>query len=143
MKKNQSNKIDEDIIKIREVSSTPIDLHIISKYPSKYDDFLKRNKIEYVTYQYENIEEEFVINPIKQTQYGLAITSHTSIDSFEDATDISTETDRIVKANFSISVRGYLIQKDFNYETLQKKDISVKKVVVREGSRTLDIDDVF
>ena len=67
----------------------------------------------------------------------------TSIDSFEDATDISTDTDRIVKANFSISVRGYLIQKDFNYETLQKKDISVKKVVVKEGSRTLDIDDVF
>ena len=67
----------------------------------------------------------------------------TSIDSFEDATDISTDTDRIVKANFSISVRGYLIQKDFNYETLQKKDVSVKKVVVREGSRTLDIDDVF
>ena len=33
--------------------------------------------------RYENIEEEFVINPIKQTQYGLAITSNTSIDSFE------------------------------------------------------------
>ncbi|MEC7878538.1 MAG: CBS domain-containing protein [Bacteroidota bacterium] len=81
--KIEINKVEQDIIKIREVSSTPIDLHIISKYPSKYDDFLKRNKIEYVTYQYENIEEEFVINPIKQTQYGLAITSNTSIDSFE------------------------------------------------------------
>ncbi len=60
--KTEINKIENDIEEIRKISSTPLDLHIISKNPSKYDYFIKRNKIEFVTYQLENINEEFSIS---------------------------------------------------------------------------------
>ena len=67
----------------------------------------------------------------------------TNIDSFEDATEISTDTDRIVKTTFSISLRGYLLQDNFDYEVLNKKNLSVSKVIVKEGSRTQNIEDIF
>ena len=82
--KTEINKIENDIEEIRKISSTPLDLHIISKNPSKYDDFIKRNKIEFVTYQLENINEEFSISEINQTSFGIAITSNTDFKLFKN-----------------------------------------------------------
>ena len=82
--KTEINKIESDIKEIRKISSTPLDLHIISKNPSKYDDFIKRNKIEFVTYQLENINEEFSISEIDQTSFGIAITSNTDFKLFKN-----------------------------------------------------------
>tara|TARA_B100000214_G_scaffold374970_1_gene359427 strand:- start:867 stop:1880 length:1014 start_codon:yes stop_codon:yes gene_type:complete len=82
--KTEINKIENDIEEIRKISSTPLDLHIISKNPSKYDDFIKRNKIEFVTYQLENINEEFSISEINQTSFGIAITSNTDLKLFKN-----------------------------------------------------------
>lgn len=82
--KTEINKIENDIEEIRKISSTPLDLHIISKNPSKYDDFIKRNKIEFVTYQIENINEEFSISEINQTSFGIAITSNTDFKLFKN-----------------------------------------------------------
>jgi len=82
--KTEINKIENDIKEIRKISSTPLDLHIISKNPSKYDDFIKRNKIEFVTYQIENINEEFSISEINQTSFGIAITSNTDFKLFKN-----------------------------------------------------------
>ena len=82
--KTEINKIENDIKEIRKISSTPLDLHIISKNPSKYDDFIKRNKIEFVTYQLENINEEFSISEINQTSFGIAITSNTDFKLFKN-----------------------------------------------------------
>jgi len=82
--KTEINKIENDIKEIRKISSTPLDLHIISKNPSKYDDFIKRNKIEFVTYQLENINEEFLISEINQTSFGIAITSNTDFKLFKN-----------------------------------------------------------
>ena len=82
--KTEINKIENDIREIRKISSTPLDLHIISKNPSKYDDFIKRNKIEFVTYQLENINEEFSISEINQTSFGIAITSNTDFKLFKN-----------------------------------------------------------
>ena len=82
--KIEIEKIEKDIIEIRRISNTPIDLHIISEKPNKYNDFIKRNKIEYVTYQEENIRENIIFNKSKDTSFGLAITSDTSIEKFED-----------------------------------------------------------
>ena len=82
--KTEINKIENDIKEIRKISSTPLDLHIISKNPSKYDDFIKRNKIEFVTYQLENINEEFSISEINQTSFGIAITSNTDLKLFKN-----------------------------------------------------------
>ena len=82
--KTKIEKIEKDIIEIRKISNTPIDLHIISEKPNKYNNFIKRNKIEYVTYQEENIKENIIFHKSKDTSFGLAITSDTSIEKFED-----------------------------------------------------------
>ena len=82
-KKNELNKIEKDIKQIRNLCEKPIDLHIISDTPNKYSKFIKDNKIEYVTYQLENIVEELNINKSNHTKYGIAITSNTSINQFD------------------------------------------------------------
>ena len=82
--KIEIEKIEKDIIEIRRISNTPIDLHIISEKPNKYNNFIKKNKIEYVTYQVENIKENIIFHKSKDTSFGLAITSDTSIEKFED-----------------------------------------------------------
>tara|TARA_B100001175_G_scaffold317189_1_gene333212 strand:- start:488 stop:1498 length:1011 start_codon:yes stop_codon:yes gene_type:complete len=86
-KKIELDKVESDIVEIRKISKTPIDLHIISEKPSKYNNFIKRNKIEYVTYQEENIKENFSLCDSPSTTFGLAITSDTSIKKFEDYKD--------------------------------------------------------
>jgi len=86
-KKIEIDKIERDIIEIRKISKTPIDLHIISEKPGKYNSFIKRNKIEYVTYQEENIKENFSICDSPSSTFGLAITSDTSIERFEGYKD--------------------------------------------------------
>ena len=87
-KKVEIDKIENDIKRIRKVSSTPIDLHIISKEPSKYGNFILKNNIERVAYQLEDIEEdEFEIPNFENTQFGLAITSKTNIEVFDKYSD--------------------------------------------------------
>ena len=83
-KKIEIEKVENDIIEIRKISKTPIDLHIISEKPSKYNSFIIRNKIEYVTYQEENIKESLSLCDSPSTTFGLAVTSDTSIEKFED-----------------------------------------------------------
>ena len=83
-KKIEIEKVESDIIEIRKISKTPIDLHIISEKPSKYNSFIIRNKIEYVTYQEENIKETLSLCDSPSTTFGLAVTSDTSIEKFED-----------------------------------------------------------
>ena len=83
-KKIEIEKVENDIIEIRKISKTPIDLHIISAKPSKYNSFIIRNKIEYVTYQEENIKETLSLCDSPSTTFGLAVTSDTSIEKFED-----------------------------------------------------------
>ena len=76
-------KIKNDIIEIRKISKIPIDLHIISKTPSLYNEFLKEYKIEYVTYQEEDIKEKFTIPKVKETSFGISFVSKTSIEKFD------------------------------------------------------------
>ena len=83
-KKIEIEKVENDIIEIRKISKTPIDLHIISEKPSRYNSFIIRNKIEYVTYQEENIKETLSLCDSPSTTFGLAVTSDTSIEKFED-----------------------------------------------------------
>ena len=83
-KKIEIEKVESDIIEIRKISKTPIDLHIISEKPSRYNSFIIRNKIEYVTYQEENIKETLSLCDSPSTTFGLAVTSDTSIEKFED-----------------------------------------------------------
>lgn len=70
----------DDIARIRKISSTPIDLHIISSTPEKYFQCIEELKIEYVSFQYENLKTLPVLPQKSKTHFGLSITSATSID---------------------------------------------------------------
>jgi ribulose-phosphate 3-epimerase len=79
-----NDKVFEDIASIRKVSSTPIDLHIISSEPEKYFDRIEKLKIEYVSFQYENLKKLPVLPPGITTKFGLSVLSSTSLDVIEN-----------------------------------------------------------
>ncbi len=76
-------KVFDDIAQIRKISSTPIDLHIISSEPEKYLSRIEEMNIEYVSFQYENLKQLPLPNKNSKTKYGLSITSSTDFDVFE------------------------------------------------------------
>jgi pentose-5-phosphate-3-epimerase/CBS domain-containing protein len=84
---NDDEAVFEDIKRIRKVSSTPIDLHIISAEPDKYFKLIEELKVEYVCFQYEQLKRLPVLPPTKHTQFGLAFVSGTPTDVFEKAQD--------------------------------------------------------
>ena len=80
---NDNPDVFRDIAKIRKLSKTPVDLHIISPKPSQYYADIAAHDIDYVTFQYENLKEELVIPDNIKSRLGLAITSDTDISVFE------------------------------------------------------------
>ena len=73
-----------DIEKIQNRSHIPVDLHIITSHPERFYPALETFSIEYVTFQYEDLEKKELNIPKEFTgQLGLAITSNTSIDVFD------------------------------------------------------------
>lgn len=84
---NDDPRVFDDIASIRELSSTPIDLHIISPDPSKYFDRINELKVDYVTIQLEDLEEELMKPPGMNGQFGLAVTSNTEIEAFDPYAD--------------------------------------------------------
>ena len=59
-----------------------------------------------------------------------------NIDSFEDATEIS-DTERLVRTNFTVTLRGYLLPKgNFDHRSTTQKFITPKKVIF--GTETVD-----
>lgn len=75
----------EDIARIRSVSKTPVDLHIISSEPEKYFKRIEELRIEYVSFQYENLKQLPALPKSSSTRYGLSITSDTPLTVFEKA----------------------------------------------------------
>jgi pentose-5-phosphate-3-epimerase len=84
---NDDPRVFDDIKRIREISTTPIDLHIISSEPEKYYDLINECRVEYVQFQYENLKQQ--ITPPKNgiTSYGLGIISTTPCNVFDDYKD--------------------------------------------------------
>ncbi|MCG8575569.1 MAG: CBS domain-containing protein [Flavobacteriales bacterium] len=73
-----------DIEKIQASSVIPIDLHIITEKPQRFYSALENFDIEYVTFQYEDLEDKTLDIPKEfMGQLGLAITSGTDIGVFE------------------------------------------------------------
>lgn len=81
---NDDMKVFEDIEKIRTISRTPIDLHIITDRPSKYYSKIKEHKIEFVCFQHENSLEKITIPDDINSSVGIAIMNQTSVDVFEE-----------------------------------------------------------
>lgn len=76
-----------DIENIRKISSTPIDLHIITSQPEAYFSLIEKHKIEYVTFQYENLLSNLELPVISDSRFGIAFTSATPVDTFEKYKD--------------------------------------------------------
>lgn len=84
---NDDPKVFDDIAQVREISKTPIDLHIISDTPEKYFPLIEKHQPELVTFQYENLPQQVHFPKINQVSYGLAVVSDTSVEVFEDYAD--------------------------------------------------------
>lgn len=77
----------DDIRTIRTLTHTPIDLHLITPTPEKYFGLIEELKVDYVCLQYENLKAIPALPKGGATQWGLALSSGTSIGIFEQATD--------------------------------------------------------
>ncbi|MFY0652985.1 MAG: CBS domain-containing protein [Cyclobacteriaceae bacterium] len=84
---NDDLSVFDDIKRIRAVSKTPIDLHIISDTPEQYFDGILENEVEYVSFQYENLGGKLSFPKSNKTQFGLAVVSDTPIEVFDDYKD--------------------------------------------------------
>ena len=73
----------EDIGRIRSLSQTPIDLHLITDEPGPYQPLIEQYGVEWVCYQYEKLKSPKQIEGKTSWQQGLAIVSDTPIESFE------------------------------------------------------------
>lgn len=80
---NDDPQVFEDIDTIRKWCDIPIDLHIITRFPSKYYDLLRKHPVDYVTFQYEDLEESLEIPEDIKGRKGLAIITPTPIDVFK------------------------------------------------------------
>ena len=80
---NDNPAVFEDIARIRKISSTPIDLHIISPEPEKYLEQIVGHAIEYVQFQYEDMQGRKFDLPDNDTEFGLAVVSDTPLEVFE------------------------------------------------------------
>lgn len=84
---NDDVNVFEDIKAIKNISTTPIDLHIISNNPEKYVELINESKIEHVTFQYENLSAVIPFKKFLSCKIGLAIVSETPIDVYEQYKD--------------------------------------------------------
>lgn len=82
---NDDIAVFRDIERIRKISKTPIDLHIISSCPENFFDGIIRTNTEVVSFQYENLKIKspgqspiLDIPPALKSRLGLAIVSETS-----------------------------------------------------------------
>lgn len=76
-------KVFQDIQQIRQVSKTPIDLHLICDSPESYIDLIEAHQVEWVCHQYEQLKHPSQIKPTQDFQQGLALVSETPIEVFE------------------------------------------------------------
>lgn len=80
---NDNPRVFEDITQTKQLSNTPIDLHIISSSPEKYFDSIAIANPTQVSFQYENFTSQVNFPISRNYKIGLAITSATSIEVFE------------------------------------------------------------
>lgn len=73
----------EDIIRIRQVSNTPIDLHLITSTPDDYLGLLKESGVHNVTWQLEDLPKGYELKEIPGISQGIAIVSSTPLEALE------------------------------------------------------------
>ncbi len=81
---NDDLSVFDDIIALRKMSNIPVDLHIITPTPSKYFELLLEVPVDYVTFQLEPLKEPLIWPSELTASKGVAITTPTSIDRFDE-----------------------------------------------------------
>lgn len=84
---NDEPSVFEDIKKIKKISRTPIDLHIITDTPEQYFSLIEETKPDLVTYQYENLKKPISFPKVEGVKYGLAVISDTPVEVFAEYED--------------------------------------------------------
>lgn len=82
-----AEKVDKDIIAIKSISNTPIDLHVISNDVIKFTEKAKEWGVAQLCFQYENLHENFKLNKSPDFKLGLAISNITSLNVLENYAD--------------------------------------------------------
>ena len=54
----------------------------------------------------------------------------TSIDSYTDASELSVNSERLIKTNFSVTLKGYLIPEEFNNVVTTQKHLTPKRIII-------------
>ena len=54
----------------------------------------------------------------------------TSIDSYTDASEFTVNSERIIKTNFSVTLKGYLIPEEFNNIVTTQKSLTPKRILI-------------
>jgi hypothetical protein len=54
----------------------------------------------------------------------------TSIDSYTDASEFSVNSERLIKTNFSVTLKGYLIPEEFNNIVTTQKALTPKRILI-------------
>ncbi|EAH8849155.1 CBS domain-containing protein [Campylobacter lari] len=88
---NDNMEVFEDIGVIRKLTNIPIDLHIISSFPSKFYNAIIDNSVELVTFQHECLKENIILpNELKQKcKIGIAFTTETDVNTFKQYEEIA------------------------------------------------------
>lgn len=81
---NDDLSVFDDIAEIKQLSKTPVDLHIISAEPEKFFSKIEELNVDYVTFQHENLKQKLIVPASISAKLGLAITSETDISVFSD-----------------------------------------------------------
>lgn len=84
---NDNPAVFDDIEAIRQISATPIDLHVISPDPQPYIDRAAAMGVEYVQVQLEDARHPFRFPKDTATRFGLSVVSGTPVEAFAPYAD--------------------------------------------------------
>jgi|TARA_B100001094_G_scaffold299098_1_gene323511 hypothetical protein len=54
----------------------------------------------------------------------------TSIDNYTDASEVSVNSERLIRTNFSVTLKGYLIPEEFNKVLTTQKTLTPKRILI-------------
>jgi len=76
-----------DIARMRQVSSTPIDLHLITPDPSPFFEPIRAHQVDLVCVQQENLASPLAVPDDLVSRFGLAVTADTPLEVFAPLRD--------------------------------------------------------
>jgi hypothetical protein len=57
----------------------------------------------------------------------------TQIDNYTDASEVSVNTERLIRTNFTVTLNGYLIPEEFSEVVTTRKELTPKKIIINDG----------